>query len=76
MARGNAKLAKLLANYARDDDDDSADDDRTTDANTNKPWLIEFNQYLNGADTVPSKMSLAQWWEVSYFAQLPCSYCN
>ena len=65
-AQGNAKLAQLLANYTTDDDH-LADNNPTVDPNASKPWLVEFNQYLNGTDSVPEKMSLTQWWGVSQF---------
>ena len=56
--------SQLLANYTTDDDH-LADNNPTVDPNASKPWLVEFNQYLNGADSVPEKMSLTQWWGVS-----------
>lgn len=53
-----------MANYTIDDDA-QADADLPLDVNANKLWLVEFNQYLNGADSVLEKMSLTQWWGVS-----------
>jgi hypothetical protein len=37
-----------------------------------KPWLREFNQYLNSSDEVPSDMTLPRWWGVSFCLML-CS---
>ena len=60
--KGNTKLAKLMAKYNSHESGDTTP--TPTDANSSKPWLKEFHQYLNGHDEVPSEMTVVQWWGV------------
>lgn len=58
----NKKLALLLNDLDSDDEATTTQASFTTDLS--KPWMQEFNQYLNGVDDVPAGMSLIQWWGV------------
>lgn len=55
-----------MEEYTGADEDELASATSTPTPNTSKPWLREFNQYLNGGDEVPSGMMIVQWWGVSY----------
>ena len=39
-----------------------------SDSDTQKPWLREFKQYLDGADEVPTGMTITKWWGVRYLS--------
>lgn len=67
--KGNKKLAKLMAEYTSDEDEDpdAQSQSATPTIDSSKPWLHEFNQYLNGTDEVPNGMSLPSWWGVRHY---------
>ena len=55
---------------------DSSDDDNTSDSESGpsavpsdptKPWLKEFNHYLNTVDKLSDSQTIVQWWGVSIF---------
>lgn len=48
--------------------DSSSDDEEPAmpQIDPNKPWLKEFNTYLDAVDEVPEDMSLIGWWGVSF----------
>lgn len=59
-------------------DDDSSDDDEpqkethpSTCSASDKPWLAEFNAYMDGQDSClmgATTMSMVSWWGVSTFS--------
>jgi hypothetical protein len=56
-----------MEEYTSSDDDDEVSQSPSTSAsaiNTSKPWLVEFEQYLNGVDDVPAGVALVEWWGV------------
>lgn len=61
-SKGNKKLAMLM-------DELESHDEPTVPAllaqDVAKPWLSEFNQYLDAVDEVPNGMMITQWWGVS-----------
>lgn len=62
--RKSGKLATLFADDSEDEPDTTSVPTAPT-AGSQKPWLMEFNQYLNGNDEVPEGMTLIHWWGVS-----------
>ena len=62
------KLAMLLEENSSDEDiepDIQVNDATTQTHDSSKPWLHEFNRYLDSSDELPSGMSLPWWWGVS-----------
>ena len=49
---------------AQDSDYDMSDDDNSA-GDLMKPWLAEYQRYINTRDVVPEGMSLVEWWGVS-----------
>jgi hypothetical protein len=49
--------------------DDNVDMSNTsvTHLDPTRPWLDEFNEYLQACKTVPEGMSTVEWWGVSFF---------
>jgi hypothetical protein len=63
-----SNMNKLLHELDSSGDDSSSDDDAelsATPADPAKPWLKEFNQYLNTIDELSDRQTLVQWWGVS-----------
>ena len=58
-----------LCKLQSSDDEGSGDDVRTSaaQADPTKPWLKEFNQYLDTTDKLSDRQTLVQWWGVSAF---------
>jgi hypothetical protein len=69
VKKHNKKLARLLAEDSTDEELDVplAATPLPADSDTNKPWLREFKQYINGVDEVPNGMTITKWWGVSLF---------
>lgn len=59
----NKKLAKLFEELSSDDDTPTPTM-IPSPADSQKPWLWEFNQYINRVNEVPDGMSLIRWWGV------------
>lgn len=63
------RAGKLAALFADDSDDESSSPTPSLPPPpvtlAQKPWLTEFNQYLNGNDELPEDMKLCHWWGVS-----------
>ena len=61
------KTNKLLWELKSSNNDDSSDDVRpfATQADPTKPWLKEFDQYLNIVDELLDGQTVVQWWGVS-----------
>ena len=57
---------------AQDSDYDMSDDDDSA-GNQTKPWLAEYQHYINTHDVVPEGMSLVEWWGVSLKSSIPNS---
>ena len=64
VKKGNKKLARLLAEDSADEEMDVPSTSATPspDSDTNKPWLHEFKQYIDGVDEVPNRMTITKWW--------------
>ena len=41
------------------------------EGDSEKPWMAEFNRYLNTHDVLPEGMTVVKWWGVCNF----CYYC-
>ena len=68
VKKGNKKLTQFLAKDSTDEEMDAPlAATPSPDSNINKPWLREFNQYIDGADEVPNGMSITKWWGVCLF---------
>jgi hypothetical protein len=47
------------------------------DGDSEKPWLAEFNRYLNTHDVLPEGMTIVKWWgvcNVPFFFKLACAH--
>ena len=62
-------MAKLLRELESSDNDDSSSDNLGTSTlvDPTKPWLKEFNQYLNTTDELSDGQTIVHWWGVSNF---------
>jgi hypothetical protein len=62
-------MMKLLRELESSDNDDSSSDNSgpSTLVDPTKPWLKEFNQYLNTTDELSDSQMIVQWWGVSNF---------
>jgi hypothetical protein len=68
VKKSNKKLAQLLAEDSTDEEMDvPLAATPLPDSDTNKPWLREFKQYIDGVDEVPNGMTITKWWGVSLF---------
>ena len=66
-------MNKLLHDLDSSGDDSSSDDNTgpsATPADLAKPWLKEFNQYLNMIDELSDGQTLVQLWGHKYFLSL------
>lgn len=61
------KTEVLLRRPVSSDDESEVEENVSTSVDSSKPWLGEFNRYLNGHDEVPKGMKLPQWWGVCNF---------
>ena len=51
----------------RDIDSDDSDSDKIgNNEASSTPWLVEYEQYTNTNDVIPSGMSVVAWWGVRY----------
>ena len=46
------------------DDTDSETEDDITVADPTKPWLTEWNMYIQTREAIPEGMGLVRWWGV------------
>lgn len=74
VKKGNKKLARLLAEDSTDEETDvpstSGSANPLLDSDAHKPWLREFNAYINGVDEVPNGMTITKWWGVGIFINI------
>jgi hypothetical protein len=49
------------------DDDFNMSNTSATHLDPTRPWLDEFNEYLQARETVPEGVSTVEWWGVSFF---------
>ncbi|KAF6750456.1 hypothetical protein DFP72DRAFT_911254, partial [Ephemerocybe angulata] len=54
----NSRLDDVLS----DDEDDSTTTSTQPAATVDKPWLPEFNAYMDGSDVRPEGQSMVAWW--------------
>jgi hypothetical protein len=47
------------------DDTDSETEEAVTVADPTKPWLIEWNMYIQTHEAIPEGMGMVRWWGVS-----------
>jgi hypothetical protein len=72
-AKKNRRAASNVTTLLRELD--SSDDDNTSDesgpsavpSDPAKPWLKEFNHYLNTVDELSDSQTIVQWWGVSIY---------
>lgn len=63
--------ADPLLKLTEDSDWDMSDEG---EGDTDKPWLAEFNRYLNTHDVLPEGMTIVEWWGVcNVFFLLACT---
>jgi hypothetical protein len=66
---GSQKLNKLLRELSSDDDSEADRSPATTSASNlvlpAKPWLDDFNAYLNSRDYLTMHQTVVQWWGVN-----------
>ena len=62
-----SNVKALLRKLQSSDDEGSGDDVGTSaaQADLTKPWLKEFNHYLDTTDELSDGQTLVQWWGVS-----------
>ena len=62
-----SNVKKLLQELDSSNEDDASDDLGPSVAPTapTKPWLKEFNHYLNTIDELSDGQTIVQWWGVS-----------
>ena len=61
--KGCSKTDRLLQKLSSGDEDESHVT-YSSSSDSSKPWMREFNQYIQVRDEVPEGMSLIQWWGV------------
>ena len=78
--RSRVKVMRLLRELSSDnempveeeDDDDGASDQLpsaiATPVDPQKPWLKDFNYYINMSDQLAEKQTIVQWWGVGHFS--------
>lgn len=54
------------------DTDSEGEDDENGGSDPSKPWMAEFQRYMNTHDLVPEGMSIVEWWGVCIFLQALC----
>ena len=74
--RSGIKVTRLLRELSEDemtvDDDDLDDEDDqlpaaiATPVDPRKPWLKDFNYYINMPDQLAEDQTIVQWWGVSH----------
>lgn len=69
---GSKKLNKLLRELSSDDDGDADGSPSNASASTSasnlipaKPWLDDFNAYLNSRDYLTAHQTVVQWWGIN-----------
>ena len=70
-------IASALPKSMEDSDWDMSDDEGGGDSE--KPWLAEFNRYLNTHDVLPEGMTVVKWWGVCnifFFLNLLVAYTH
>ena len=63
MHSGNFTAMDPGSKSVQDSDSDMSDDD-LDDTNATKPWLSEFQRYLNTHDVIPEGTTVVKWWGV------------
>jgi hypothetical protein len=59
------RLLKQSRRWNIDDtDSDEPDDEESTLSDPSKPWLIEWNLYLQTHEVIPEGMGIVKWWGV------------
>ena len=67
--KGRSKTDRLLRELSSEDEDDTHVT-HPSSSDSSKPWMREFNQYIQVRDEVPEGMTLVQWWGVCLECQL------
>jgi hypothetical protein len=72
VRKGNKKLAQLLTEDSADEEMDVPSTSATpsSQSNIHKPWLCEFEQYIDGVNKVPNGMTVTKWWGVRLFINI------
>ncbi|KAJ3531266.1 hypothetical protein NM688_g7598 [Phlebia brevispora] len=61
FAKKSSKLTSLMCELSDDESDAECTSSPLT-AVDGKPWLAEFNRYLDTTESIPEGMSVIQWW--------------
>jgi hypothetical protein len=70
IRRGRLKTDRLLRELSSEEDSDEIHVSHSSPSDSSKPWMREFNQYIQVRDEVPEGMTLVQWWGVCFECQL------
>jgi hypothetical protein len=71
--RSGIKVTRLLRELSEDEEIEDKDSDdempesvTVTPVDQRKPWLKEFNYYINMFDQLSENQTIVQWWGVSF----------
>lgn len=64
VQKKRTRISKLLRELS-DSDEESEQGSHTQSSQTQTPWKIEFDRYLDTHEQLPDNMSVIQWWGVS-----------
>ena len=59
----------------READSDDSDNDSNMVEPLNEPWMVEFEQYMNTNDIIPSGMAVVTWWGVRVVRSWSPNHC-
>jgi hypothetical protein len=70
LPKSNKPLNGRLRALSDDDDDDNIPTTSSTPADPSRPWMTEYNDYLDTREFVPGEMGTIQWWGVRSILKL------
>ena len=72
--RASGKMVSLMRELNSSDESDNEDISHSTiPTDSAKPWMREFNLFLNTIDQLADGQTIIQWWGVSLVHCLCCS---
>jgi hypothetical protein len=64
-SQSNSRINRLVRRNLETDSE--AEDDLDVGSHPLRPWMVEYERYINTHDVIPSRTSIIAWWGVSLF---------
>lgn len=65
-SQSNSRINRLVRRNV-ETDSEAEDDLDGSGSDPLRPWMVEYERYINTHDVIPSRTSIVAWWGVSLF---------